>query len=84
MNQIIFIKILHNHQNNFNFMSEIEKLSYIYRFNIKKFISHMNGALIEININNINQLQKNTKVSIIYEEYFSYTNELQKYLKNKK
>lgn len=84
MNQIIFIKILNTNQNNFNFMSEIEKLSYTYSFNIKKFISHMNGALIDININNINQLQKNTKVSIIYEEYFSYTNELQKYLKNKK
>lgn len=84
MNQIIFIKILNTNQNNFNFMPEIEKLSYTYRFNIKKFISHMNGALIDININNINQLQKNSNISIIYEEYFSYSNELQKYLKNKK
>jgi hypothetical protein len=82
MNQIIFIKISNINQN--NFISEIQKLSYIYKFTIKKFISHMNGTLIDININNINQLQKNLNISIIYENEFYKYRYLSEFLKYKK
>jgi hypothetical protein len=82
MNQIIFIKISNINQN--NFISEIEKLSSIYKFTIKKFISHMNGTLIDININNITQLQKNLNISIIYENEFYKYRYLSEYLKYKK
>jgi len=82
MNQIIFIKISNINQN--NFISEIQKLSSIYKFTIKKFISHMNGTLIDININNINQLQKNLNISIIYENEFYKYRYLSEYLKYKK
>jgi hypothetical protein len=82
MNQIIFIKILNINQN--NFISEIEKLSSIYKFTIKKIIYHMNGTLIDVNINNINQLQKNLNISIIYENNFYKYRYLSEYLKYKK
>jgi|LauGreDrversion4_2_1035121.scaffolds.fasta_scaffold01203_21 queuine/archaeosine tRNA-ribosyltransferase len=82
MNQIIFIKISNINQN--NFISEIEKLSSIYKFTIKKFISHMNGTLIDININNITQLQKNLNISIIYENEFYKYRYLSEFLKYKK
>jgi len=82
MNQIIFIKILNINQN--NFISEIEKLSSIYKFTIKKIIYHMNGTLIDVNINNINQLQKNLNISIIYENDFYKYRYLSEYLKYKK
>lgn len=84
MYQIIFIQFININQNNFNLLLEIEKLSSYYKFTIKKLIYHLNAALIQININNILFLQQNTNIIIINEDDLSYTNELNKYLQNKK
>ena len=52
MYQTIFIKFLQINQIDFNITSEIEKLSSIYKFNIKKILNNNNGSVVEININN--------------------------------
>jgi hypothetical protein len=81
MYQTIFIKFLQI--NNFNITSEIEKLSSIYKFNIKKILHNKKGAIVEIYTNSLPLLQKNTNIIIIYECEF-YNRDLTEYLKYKK
>ena len=84
MYQTIFIKFLQINQIDFNITSEIEKLSSIYKFNIKKILNNNNGSVVEININNIRLLQSNSNINIIYEDEFYNNRYLSEYLKYKK
>ncbi len=84
MYQTIFITFLQINQTNFNITSEIEKLSSIYKFNIKKILNNSNGVVVEIHINNIRFLQSNPNINIIYEDEFYNNRYLSKYLKYKK
>jgi hypothetical protein len=84
MYQIIFIKFLQNHQTDFNITLEIQKLSSIYKFNIKKIINNLNGALVEIHSNNLFFLHKNDNIIIIHEDEFYYNRNLIEYLQYKK
>ena len=84
MYQTIFITFLQINQIDFNITSEIEKLSSIYKFNIKKILNNSNGAVVEININNIRLLQSNSNINIIYEDEFYNNRYLSEYLKYKK
>ena len=87
MYQTIFIKFLQINQTNqinINVTSEIEQLSSIYKFNIKKILNNINGAIIEIHINNLSFLQQNNNILIIYENEFYNIRDLTEYLKNKK
>ena len=65
MYQTIFIKFLQINQIDFNITSEIEKLSSIYKFNIKKILNNNNGSVVEININNIRLLQSNSNINMV-------------------
>ena len=83
MYQTIFIKFLQINQIDFNIPSEIEKLSSIYKFNIKKILNNSNGAVVEIHINKLLFLQQNTNIIIIYENEFYNNRYLTEYLKYK-
>lgn len=84
MYQTIFIKFLQINQVYFNIRSEIEKLSSIYRFNIKKIFDNKNGAIIEINANFLPLLKNNSNIIIIYQNEFYNDSYLNEYLKYKK
>lgn len=84
MYQTIFIKFLQINQINFNIRSEIEKLSSIYKFNIKKIFDNKNGIIIEINANFLPLLKNNSNIIIIYQNEFYNDSYLNEYLKYKK
>jgi len=84
MYQTIFIKFLQINQINFNIRSEIEKLSSIYKFNIKKIFDNKNGVIIEINANFLPLLKNNSNIIIIYHNEFYNDSYLNEYLKYKK
>jgi hypothetical protein len=84
MYQTIFIKFLQINQINFNIRSEIEKLSSIYKFNIKKIFDNKNGVIIEINANFLPLLKNNSNIIIIYQNEFYNDSYLNEYLKYKK
>lgn len=70
MFQIIFIKIINTNNTNYDIILEIQKLSSFHKFNIKKIFNNINGAIVEININHLPLLHKNTNIIILYEEDF--------------
>ena len=84
MYQTIFIKFLQINQVYFNIRSEIEKLSSIYKFNIKKIFDNKNGVIIEINANFLPLLKNNSNIIIIYQNEFYNDSYLNEYLKYKK
>lgn len=84
MYQTIFITLLTFNQLKSNLTFEIEKLSLIYKFNIKKIINNKSGAIIDINIKYLSLLQNNNNIKIIYNNEFYKDIYLNKYLEYKK